>query len=317
MDSGPTPWPSRGRIPRLTCFTLLTISLTYAAFDQGGRTAVGWNASLVILGAAAILYLLVTSSRDRPRLMRRLLSWAVLLPPVYVAFQLLPLPLPLLRILSPARAHLVDSLLPITQVPAFAPITIDPAITAIYLVRTLAYSLTTLLICEISWYGWRRRSWAPVIPIIAIAALEAFLGIFQFANSGEVSGTYRSKDHFAGLLEMALPLAVAFGISLLRVPEEKESLPVSKALQACAAFAFGAAMLVGLVYSLSKMGFVAGLGGLLAIGILAVLSRLNGVGRWLAVATLAVAFILVFAFLPTDQLRKLVRKLLFKRCGFS
>ena len=221
---------SGGRVPRLTCFTLITIALAYAAFDQGGRTAVGWNASLVIVGAAAIFYLLATSRLDRPPLMGQLLGWAVLLPPVYVGFQLLPLPLPLLRMLSPARANLVDSLIPVMQAPAFAPISIDPANTAIYLLRTLAYSLTALLVGEISFYAWRRRSWAPVVPIIVIAALEACLGIFQFVNDGGVSGTYRSKDHFAGLLEMALPLAVVYGISLLRSsPDGPKSLPVSKA----------------------------------------------------------------------------------------
>src|SRR5580704_9209509 len=302
MSSRPERRTALGRFSRLACFTLIAGALTYAVFDQGGRTSVGWNISLLILGAGAVFYLLGVPLANRPPFMGQLLGWAVLLPPVYVGFQLAPLPLALVNVLSPARAKLVESLIPIGQTPAFAPISIDPATTAIYLLRTLAFSLTALLVCEISWYGWRRRSWAPVIPLIGIAAFEACLGIFQFSGNGEVSGTYRSRDHFAGLLEMVLPLAVAYGISLLKDSDEPGSLPFSKAFKAGAAFVFAAAMLVGLVYSLSKMGFAAGLGGLFAIGALAVLSKLKGAGSWLAVAGLAVSFLLVFVFLPTDQL---------------
>jgi O-antigen ligase len=287
---------------RLACFTLLAVALGYAAFDEGGQVPIGWNTSLLILGAGAILYLLAVSRADRPPFIGQMVAWAVLLPPVYVGFQLLPLPLPLLKILSPERAKLADSLAPIMQTPAFAPISIDPATTAVYLLRTLAYSLTAFLIYEISRHAWGRRSWAPVIPLIVIAAFEACLGMLQFANGGDVAGTYRSRDHFAGPLEMVLPLAVAYGISLLKNSDRKETLPVSKAIKACAAFAFAASMLVGLVYSLSKTGFSAGLGGLFAIGALAVLLNFRGMGRWLAVAAVTVAIALIFLFLPTNQL---------------
>jgi hypothetical protein len=283
MPGSPTRRISLSRFARLACFALLTGALAYAAFDQGGRDLLGWNTSLLIIGAGAILYSLAVSPGGRSPVMPQLLGWAVLLPPAYVGFQLLPLPLPLLRLLSPARAQLVDLLMPITPTPSVAPLSIDPATTTAFLLRTLAYSLTALLIYEISCYGWRRRSWAPVIPLIAIAAFEACLGILQFINGGEVAGTYRSKDHFAGPLEMVLPLALAYGISLLvKSPDEPDSLPVSKAIKAGAAFAFAGAMLVGLVYGLSKMGFAAGLGGLFAIGVLAVLSKLKGIGDgWL------------------------------------
>lgn len=302
MGSRAKPGPSGGTVSRWICFTFLAAAQAYACFNQGGRTAVGWNTSLLILSAAAVLYLLTVPLIDQRPLTARLLSWCFLLPPAYVAFQLLPLPLGVVRVLSPARAGLVDSLAQVTQSPSFATISIDPASTSIFLLRTLAYSLMALLIFELSRYIGRRRSWVPVIPLIAIAAFEAVLGLFQFANGVEVSGTYRSHDHFAGLLEMALPLAVAYGISRLTDSRSPKSLPVSKAVTASVAFGLAAAMLVGLVYSLSKMGFVAGLGGLAAIGVLAAFWKLKGPGRWLAVGGLAITFILVFAFLPTDQL---------------
>ena len=302
MRSTPRWRTSLSRFSRVACFILLTSAVAWAALNQGGRLSLGWNESLLIIGAGAVFYLLAVSPADRPPLLRQVLGWVVLLPPAYVGFQLLPLPLPLLKVLSPARAQLAFSLMPIGRTPAFASLSIDPATTAVFLLRTLAYSLTALLVYEISWYGWRRRSWAAVIPLIAVAALEACLGILQFADGGDVAGTYRSKDHFAGALEMVLPLAVAYAISRLKESDGEENLPISRALKACAAFAFAAAMLVGLIYSLSKMAFAAGLGGLFAMGALAVLLKLKGAGRWLAVAGLAVSITLIFVFLPTDQL---------------
>ena len=290
------------RFSRLACFSLLAVTLGYAALDQGGQDPMGWNTSLLLLGTGALLYLLVVSRTDRPPFIGQTVVWAVLLPPAYIGFQLVPLPLPLLKIISLERAKLAESLAPITQTPAFAPISIDPGTTAVYLLRTLAYSLTAFLIYEISRHAWGRRSWAPVFPLIAIAAFEACLGMLQFANGGEVAGTYRSHDHFAGPLEMVLPLAVAYGISLLKNSNRAETLPVSKAIKACAAFAFAASMLVGLVYSLSKSGFSAGLGGLFAIGAVAVLLNFRGMRRWLAVAGVTVAIALIFLFLPTNQL---------------
>jgi len=264
--------------------------------------SLAWNTSLLIIGAGAVSYTLAVSRVDRPPFVEQLLGWAVALPTAYVGFQLLPLPLPILTILSPARAKLVDSLAPIAQAPAFVSISIDPAATSVYFLRTLAYSLTALLIYETSWHWLRRRSWAPVIPLIGIAAFEGCLGIIQFADGGDVAGTYHSHDHFAGPLEMVLPLTLVYGIFLLRKPEGKKNLPVANAVKFSLAFGCAAVMLVGLVYSMSKMGFLAGLGGLFAIGALAVLSKLKGMVRFLAVAGVTVFIILVFVFLPTDQL---------------
>jgi O-antigen ligase len=298
----PTPCAFFEHFSRPACFTLLAIALGYAVLDQGGQDPIGWNVALLILGAGAIPYLLVISRADRPPFIGQMPAGAVLLPSAYVAFQLLPLPVRLLKILSPARAKLAESLAPITNAPSFAPISIDPGTTSIYLLRTLAYSLAALLIYEISRQTWRRRPWTPVIPLVVIAAFEACLGIVQFANGGDVAGTYRSRNHFAGPLEMVMPLALVYGFSFLKSSDQLETLQVSRALKACAVFALAASMLVGLVYSISKMGFSAGLGGLFAISALAVFFQLNGLRRWLAAAGVTVSMLLIFLFLPTNQL---------------
>ena len=90
-------------VVRLFCLTLSAAALAYAVLDKGGRTAIGWNASLLVFGIASAIYFLNRKFASYPFLL-----WAILLPPAYVALQLVPLPLPLLRLLSPAKASLLD-----------------------------------------------------------------------------------------------------------------------------------------------------------------------------------------------------------------
>jgi O-antigen ligase len=273
-------------VVRLFCLTLSAAALAYAVLDKGGRTAIGWNASLLVFGIASAIYFLNRKFASYPFLL-----WAILLPPAYVALQLVPLPLPLLRLLSPAKASLLDRLAPLAPVPSFAPLSIDPATTIAYLVRMLAYSLAILVIGDITWHERDRPSWAPVIPLIAIAALEAVLGIVQSTSGSRATGTYIDRNHFAGLLEMGLPLAAAYAFAQFRKP-----------LQASLGLAAAAAMLAGLVYSLSKSGFVAGLAALFTMAALWIVTTLHGARRWMSVAAITALFVLVFVFFPTDQL---------------
>ncbi|MEW6261384.1 MAG: O-antigen ligase family protein, partial [Thermodesulfobacteriota bacterium] len=75
--------------------------------------------------------------------------------------------------------------------------------------------------------GTRRRIEAAVWMILGIAALESLYGMFEaFSGShrvlwygksaypGNVSGTYINRNHFAGLMEMTLPLAFCAGAAV-------------------------------------------------------------------------------------------------------
>jgi O-antigen ligase len=166
-----------------------------------------------------------------------------------------------------------------------------------------------LLVRDLSWRSWRRRSWAPVIPLIAIAALEACLGLVLGTSEEEARGTYRNRNHFAGLLEMVLPIAVAYAIALLRPDRSARTehryprtLGFSSALNSGAVFAMAVLMLTALVYSGSKTGFVACLAAFFLMGVLTLAHRVTGTKKWLGVAVLAMLFVAVFIYFPTDQL---------------
>jgi O-antigen ligase len=62
--------------------------------------------------------------------------------------------------------------------------------------------------------GWIKLALAPVF---AMLFLEASLGIYQYLGSGggeDATGTYFNRNHYAGFLEMALPLALGYVLSL-------------------------------------------------------------------------------------------------------
>ena len=281
---------------------LLTIALGYGVVQHGGDDLADWNVCLLILGLTAIVYWLRTSSADLAPPMEPWLGWAVLLLPSYVAFQLLPLPLFLLKILSPARAGILENLAHVMQPVAFAPLSVDPATTFAYLFRIIGYTLIFLLIREIAWRSPRERAWAPAIPLIVIASLEAGLGLLQSVGGVDVQGTYWNKNHFAGLLEMVLPIAVASGIALISREDPPGSSAILRALKTCAVLSIAVAILVALGFSLSRAGFVAGLFGLFFMGALALWGIRNSGKKRMAAACLAAFFLLAFIYLPPDQL---------------
>jgi O-antigen ligase len=108
---------------------------------------------------------------------------------------------------------------------------------------------------------------------------------------------------------MALPVAVAVGIWIYRKGVTRHSSSGWAAVWSSLWFGMAVCLLLGIVTSLSRMGFLAALGGLGIAGILAVGSweRNPGEGRaWLrtlwpaGMVTLGVLW--MFIFLPTDEL---------------
>jgi O-antigen ligase len=272
-------------IPQRLCLVFLAAIVGYAVYYDGG-VFTGWNICLLALGLTAAVYWLYT--RTDPDASGT--PWLLLFP-CYVALQLLPLPLFLLRLLSPTRANILDSLARLMPPANFAPLAIDPAVTAIHLVRVIAYALAFVLVRDVTRRLAGRSRWSIIMPLVAIAAAEAALGLLQNARAEEVGGTYANKNHFAGLLEMALPLAAAYTAAQFG----RRSLARAGGMLAIALLIFA-----GLVCSLSKMGFAAGLTGLFVMGALAATGKLRGGRKWLAIAALAAVVLFSFVFLPSD-----------------
>ena len=99
-----------------------------------------------------------------------------------------------------------------------APIAVNPPMALLWGFTLLSYIATFFLVREL---GWRfvDRPWVTVVPLLVIGFMEAVFGMIQVSAgwpNAEGSGTYTNRDHFSGMLEMFLPLAVMFGWAILQ-----------------------------------------------------------------------------------------------------
>jgi O-antigen ligase len=288
----------------LITLVLLSFALAWSVFFQAGIRPSDWDVTLLILGCASTAYWLFTRRIHRAPPLESWLRWLVFLFPAYVVFQLIPLQPGILQILSPARASLLHDLARVSPGLNSAPLSVNPPSAVLSLFTMLGYIVTFLLMRELAW-RFSARPWTPVVPLIALALFEAGLGMLQvFAGwpAASALGTYTNRDHFAGLLETILPFAALYGILIFR-DKKLFSSAASSALKACAVWAIAALVLLAIVYSLSRMGFLAALSALFTVGALAAWPRLRSrAWRWSSLGAIGVMIALIFAFFPPNQL---------------
>src|SRR5260221_1129344 len=133
------------RFAELGCAGLLAIGLGLTIVDRGGGDLGAWDVCLLIAGVTALVYWRLTRHSEPAPPPEPWLRWAVFLLPAYVALQLVPLPVFLLKILSPSRAQLVNMLGSVMAAPRFASLSIAPATSAAYLLRTIGDAVVFLL----------------------------------------------------------------------------------------------------------------------------------------------------------------------------
>jgi O-antigen ligase len=233
------------------------------------------------------------------------MRWPIFIFPCYLALQLIPLPIGVLETLSPARARLVEALAPLLPGIAWVPLSVNPPAAVLAFFTILGYVATFLLVRELAW-RWSARPWTPVLPLIAIGALQAAIGMFQVFlrwPSGEASGTYTNRDHFAGLLEMVLPIAALYGLAILRRGKARFDSPALPAIAACGMWTVAALLLLAIIYSLSRMGFLVALCVLFLIAVLSIGPRLpSRAWRWSSLGLIGAVILLVLIFFPPDRL---------------
>ena len=288
----------------------LGLVLGYTAFQWGGVLR---NDQYVYLLAVGVLAIVLNAGRPREEpapLPTRAVRWAAVLLPAYILLQVVPLPVGVLRVLSPWRAQSVDALEPIGAKLLFASLSTSPAATFQCFLLVSGYVIVFLLVRELAW-RLRDRRWLAVWPIVAIAALEGGLGLWQnFGRTGEATqwGTYVNHNHYAGFLEMALPFAVMYPVALLRRARRRGNLSLAPSLAACGVWGLAALIVAGIVHSLSRMGFIATLGSMLVMGTLAFGNspldwlQSSRKRRWGAAGMLAMALLACFALLPSERL---------------
>jgi O-antigen ligase len=283
--------------------TVLSLTLVFALVKEGGVWARDWNVCLLAIALLTLLYRLRARSDQAPPLGRKS-QWLLLAFAGLAVVQILPLPVSVVHMLSPARANLLAATVPVLGTARFTPLTAAPAATVEHLMRFGGYLLVFLLVRDLAW-RLSDSPWLPAFPLVLLAAIEAALGLLQAYSPGSdgiARGSYVNRNHFAGFLEMCLPFALLWPIAILRRTRSRQVSPTGPAWKACGLLSVAALILVAILQSLSRMGFLAALASLLAIASFALGAKRRGWKRWLPVGSAAVLTLLAFIFLPNDPL---------------
>jgi len=300
------------RLNRRAILVLLVMAgvLAYTTFQWGGVVRTGRYQYLLVLGLLAILLSLSRSLETRLPLHGRVLRWTAVLLPAYVLIQVVPLPMPILRILSPARGEAMDVLGPVDAKVRFASLSVFPAGTFQYFLLVCGYLIIFLLVRELA-RRYRDRRWLMVWPIIGIAAFEAGLGLWQYfgATGDQVRwGTYANHNHYAGFLEMAFPFAVMCPVAVLHRARSQWHSSIAPAHAVVGVWALALLIFSGIIFSFSRMGFIATLSSLFLMGALVLgTTQLRWVTasrrrRWVGIGMLAALVLASFVFLPPQGL---------------
>ncbi len=240
------PFPTRR--PSLDTLTLTGLGtvLAYAACQIEGRLVEQWQYCVLGLGLVCGLYWLLTKKSDSFKS-----SWIVLILPLYILLQ-------------------------------FMTVSVNPAATFSHLLRVVSFTVVFITVREIA----RKEVWTAAIPIIIFAALEAGIGLLRYFESQDAAigahGTYINRNHFAGLLEMALPFAIMGAIKF-------------KWLWAPAGIIFS-----GIVCSYSRGGYISTICALSLMGVLLAGAKWTGLLKWTATVPILAGAFLMLIYLPPE-----------------
>lgn len=256
---------------------LLSLALAFATLNNGGVTLPQWNYAILTVAITGIWHYAIPARRTKPD---RLTLIALAALAFFAVIQIIP------------WRHSTQLT---TNTRQLTTISIVPYETQQYLLTLGALILTFLILRDLQAH-WREHCWICIWPLLIIAAAEGVLGFIQATSSPTITparGTYVSYDHYAGLLELVLPLAVMYPIAILARDRSRFESPAAPALKACGILVFATAILIGITFSMSRMGFLATLAALFVCG--AAFFR-----RYVPAALVAIVILLGFIFLPTD-----------------
>jgi O-antigen ligase len=174
-----------------------------------------------------------------------------------------------------------------------------------------------LLICED-----RNAKKRLIYSLVALGAFEAFYGLVQYLTGWQqifayvkkyyledATGTYINRNHFAGLLEMVLPITVALALrlagNLRRAAQRSEAkarslLSATELLPLIFLLFLAVIIFTALVFSRSRMGIISALASLIAVLALAGSSSLSKRTRIVAGALFFLGMIAVVVWVGSD-----------------
>ena len=254
-------------------FALTAAIVVFAPLMRGGNRPL--PLAVLELAGLALLVFLAWTRRDLLAGLGSPLRWGVGLLVVVPLVQLLPVPMAWWALL-PGHAPFAQVLDVAGSAPAWRSISIHPAATQ--------YSWLVMIPCVAVFLAVRQFDRARLRRIAmlfaAVACLEAIVGVVQAGSApgsaihlgnpyggGAATGTYINKNHFAGLIEMALPMLVAlWAVEMLPVVTHRGEVLRDHPRNADTRFAmrglFSAltvALLLALILSRSRSGISAGM----------------------------------------------------------
>jgi O-antigen ligase len=195
----------------------LTLVLLGTAVAFGGVEPLAYSLAEVGIFFLLLVFVLVRSGEGKVKLYLPL--WALLFV-LWVGLEMVPLPAGWIVVLSPLRAadlHLGKGL---GVAGEWGTLSIDGHSTALALVKFLAY-LSVFVLGASLFESQGRRSLLPRA-LVGVGCGEAVYGIYQFLTGsrqilnfaklydiGVATGTYINRNHYAGLLELTTPFALA------------------------------------------------------------------------------------------------------------
>jgi hypothetical protein len=283
--------------------------------------------SLVVF---ALLGALWPGTSPRPRLRATGLEVPVILFVAYCALQMVPLPVSLLRHLSPGSAGLytksdVASLSPVpvpetmtTQDPilkpasaAAHPLSVSPVETRSRLRLLVSLAAAFFLVAR-----WARQPGRVMFLLSAItitAFLVALFGLVQFLTwNGRIYwfrrvpetssfGPFVNHNHFAGYVGMVIPVAICLGFFFMegRGREDDHSAPDRLGRLGLALFA-AVLLVVSLVFTLSRGGILSTVIGGIVLFTLVSRRMVSRLATWSVAIALAVVAVVLIAWIGAD-----------------
>ncbi len=284
----------------------LAVALVFTPLALGG--ALRWvSVPLTALSLAACAFALRGAARQRQPFALPLLAAVPGLGALLCLLQLVPLPPPLLKLLSAPAAELRDFALVPLGLTGWRPISMDPSGTWLELAKHLAYFGLMLAAVQVARSRSARRrlfvyaagtsaAVAFVGLLHELAGAEKLLGLYAFSTRPTVLSTFGNPNHLAGYCGLGATLALGLVLS--------ERTP---ALRLAWAGAYGLSGLT-VFFSLSRGGMAFFVGGQLLFVALLLLVRRQKLpdrksGRTALVAALGVAAVLLLAaYVAYDQI---------------
>jgi O-antigen ligase len=213
-------------IPRLINFILILL-IIFSPLLYGSVTVLGYTLMISFIFLLGLLWFLEMLLSNKLSFLKTKLLIPFILFILLIIFQIIPLPFKILEFISPKTAYFYKEFLPL-KINSFSfftlSISVDLTITALF--KLLSYFLIFILIIN---YIETKRQFELLFNTIIISAVFistfAIIQRFTYGSLGKVFwfdkdgsspscfGPFVNRNHFAGYIEMAIPLSLGYFIS--------------------------------------------------------------------------------------------------------